>query len=92
MTLLQVLEFVAEFRQNDPATPIVLMGYLNSVMRMGEVTYAGAAQEAGVDGLIMVNLPPEEAGLLKQELQMRDQNLIFLIAPTTTRRASAKDS
>jgi len=84
VTLKHVLDFVREFRRTDPATPVVLMGYLNSVLRMGEEAYAQAAQEAGVDGLIMVNLPPEEAGELHTQLRARDQDIIFLIAPTTT--------
>ena len=84
VTLTQVLEMVREFRNQDQDTPIVLMGYLNSVLRMGERAYATAAQEAGVDGLIMVNLPPEEAGVLQPELVQHQQNLIFLVAPTTT--------
>lgn len=90
VTLLQVLKQVAEFRKDDTTTPIVLMGYLNSVLRMGEAIYAEAALKAGVDGLIMVNLPPEEAGLLQSELQARDQNLIFLVAPTTTSERTQK--
>lgn len=84
ITLHHVLDYVAEFRQTDTKTPIVLMGYLNSILRMGEANYAQAAQKAGVDGLIMVNLPPEEAGVLRAELQAHDQDVIFLIAPTTT--------
>jgi len=84
VTLSQVLDMVREFRNQDKETPIVLMGYLNSVLRMGEHSYAAAAQDAGVDGLIMVNLPPEEADLLQKELLQHRQNLIFLVAPTTT--------
>ncbi len=84
VTLRHVLEMVREFRSKDTQTPVVLMGYLNSVLRMGEAEYAQAAQQVGVDGLIMVNLPPEEATSLRQELGSRDQNLIFLVAPTTT--------
>lgn len=86
VTLIQVLDMVREFRSQDKQTPIVLMGYLNSVLRMGERSYAAAAQEAGVDGLIMVNLPPEEADLLQSELLQHQQNLIFLVAPTTTQK------
>jgi len=84
VTLTQVLGMVSEFRKQDRETPIVLMGYLNSVLRMGEHAYAAAAQQAGVDGLIMVNLPPEEASFLQSELSQHQQNLIFLVAPTTT--------
>ncbi|HEY5647020.1 MAG TPA: tryptophan synthase subunit alpha [Pseudomonadales bacterium] len=78
------LEMVRRFREQDDATPIVLMGYLNSVLAMGEEAFAAAAAAAGVDGLIMVNLPPEEAQRLKAALDAVDINLIFLVAPTTT--------
>ena len=60
------------------------MGDLNSVLAMGPESFAQAAADAGVDGLIMVNLPPEEAGPLKAALDARGLNLIFLAAPTTT--------
>ncbi len=90
VTLLQVLEMVREFRTSDSTTPVVLMGYLNSVLRMGELEYAIGAENAGVDGLIMVNLPPEEAELLRAELAARAQNLIFLVAPTTTATRAQK--
>jgi tryptophan synthase alpha chain len=78
------LDMVGQFRASDTATPVVLMGYLNSVLAMGERTFAEAAAEVGVDGLIMVNLPPEEAASLKAALADRDIDLIFLVAPTTT--------
>ena len=84
ITLVRVLGMVAEFRQTDPVTPIILMGYLNSILAMGERLFAEAAAAAGVDGLIVVNLPPEEAESLRAELQSRDMELIFLAAPTTT--------
>jgi len=90
VTLKHVLDFVRDFRRTDLATPVVLMGYLNSVLRMGEKVYAKAAQEAGVDGLIMVNLPPEEAGVLHTQLKAHDQDIIFLIAPTTTEQRAQK--
>lgn len=84
MTLRGCLKLVADFRKKDAKTPLVLMGYLNSVMAMGFAAFAGAAAEAGVDGLILVNLPPEEAQDLKSELALRNIDLIFLVAPTTT--------
>lgn len=84
MTLRGCLDIVTEFRASDPDTPVVLMGYLNSVLAMGEEPFAAAAAEAGVDGLIMVNLPPEEAGSLESALRRHDIRLIFLVAPTTT--------
>ena len=78
------LDLVRRFREADETTPLVLMGYLNSILAMGERAFADAASAAGVDGLIMVNLPPEEAGELKQALTEQDMALIFLVAPTTT--------
>lgn len=88
-TLRAVLEMVARFRQDDDVTPVVLMGYLNSVLAMGAAAFADAAARAGVDGLIMVNLPPEEAGELQGLLQDRNVDLIFLVAPTTTPERAA---
>jgi tryptophan synthase alpha chain len=78
------LDLVRRFRERDDTTPLVLMGYLNSILAMGERAFADAASAAGVDGLIMVNLPPEEARELKQALTANDIALIFLVAPTTT--------
>jgi tryptophan synthase alpha chain len=83
-TLRKVLDLVAEFRRTDEQTPIVLMGYLNSVLAMGSEPFAQRAQQAGVDGLIMVNLPPEEAGELKSALDKASISLILLVSPTTT--------
>ncbi len=82
VTLLRVLDMVREFRKGDTQTPIILMGYLNSVLAMQD--FAAQAATAGADGLIMVNLPPEEADELQQELAAHGLDLIFLIAPTTT--------
>jgi tryptophan synthase alpha chain len=83
-TLALCLDMVREFRESNQTTPVVLMGYLNSVLAMGEETFAEAAAAAGVDGLIMVNLPPEEADVLRPALKTRGIDLIFLVAPTTT--------
>ncbi len=83
-TLARCLDMVREFRRDDAATPVVLMGYLNSVLAMGPEAFAAAAADAGADGLIMVNLPPEEAPALKQALAACGLDLIFLLAPTTT--------
>jgi tryptophan synthase alpha chain len=84
MTLRGCFALVEEFRRDDAETPIVLMGYLNSVLAMGCERFAAAAAAAGVDGLIMVNLPPEEAAELKPALERVGISLIFLVAPTTT--------
>ncbi|MCC5886204.1 MAG: tryptophan synthase subunit alpha [Gammaproteobacteria bacterium] len=82
--LRDVLDMVVTFRERDTRTAVVLMGYLNSVEAMGYQRFADAAAEAGVDGVILVNLPPEEADDLRQALHGRGVDLIFLLAPTTT--------
>lgn len=84
MTLSGCLDMVRSFRAEDAETPVVLMGYLNSVLAMGSERFAAAAAQAGVDGLIMVNLPPEEAAELRAALDRHGIRLIFLVAPTTT--------
>ena len=82
-SLRDVLAMVAEFRQRDTGTPVVLMGYLNPVEVMGYETFAKAAAEAGVDGVLSVDLPPEEAHDLLVALRGYDVDPIFLLAPTT---------
>lgn len=84
VSLTDVLGMVAEFRQDDNETPIVLMGYANPVEVMGYQKFAQAAQVAGVDGLIIVDLPPEEGEDLVSELRAHDIDMIFLLAPTST--------
>lgn len=84
VTLAGVLGMATEFRRDDADTPIVLMGYLNSIMRMGYETFAERAAEAGIDGAIIVNLPPEEAVAAREAFRARALDLVFLAAPTTT--------
>ena len=84
MTLRGVLDAVSEFRQNDQHTPIVLMGYLNPVIAMGEVAFCDACQASGVDGLLIVDMPPEEEDSLVRAAKIRNLDLIYLAAPTTT--------
>ena len=84
VTLSDVLDMVCAFRQQDNETPIVLMGYLNPVERMGYAGFATRAAEAGVDGLLTVDLPPEEARPLHDALQAVAIDSIFLLAPTTS--------
>ncbi len=79
-----ILDMVAEFRHVDSATPVVLMGYDNPVEHMGYAKFAAAAHSAGVDGLLTVDLPPEEAGELSAVLAEHNIDPVFLIAPTTT--------
>lgn len=83
-TLLRVLEMVAEFRRDDDATPVVLMGYLNPIERMGLESFADRAREAGVDGVLIVDLPVEEAPERVPPLQARGLDCIFLVAPTSS--------
>jgi tryptophan synthase alpha chain len=74
---------VSEFRTKDNVTPIVLMGYLNPVEVMGYERFARAAAAAGVDGVLTVDLPPEEASGLKRALHPHRLDAIFLLAPTS---------
>jgi tryptophan synthase alpha chain len=84
VSLNQVLRMVTEFRRNDPDTPLVLMGYLNPIEAMGYGRFARAAAEAGVDGVLTVDLPPEEAHDLLAGLNETGLSPIFLLAPTST--------
>jgi len=82
--LVDVLEAVRVFRLTDDQTPVVLMGYLNPIERMGAEHFALAARAAGVDGVLVVDLPPEEADALLPLLRAQEIDLIFLLAPTST--------
>jgi len=84
ISLHDVFAMVKEFREVDPETPVVLMGYLNPIEVMGYDRFAEQANEAGVDGVLTVDLPPEEASEFVAELAKYDLDPIFLIAPTTT--------
>jgi len=84
VTLRKVLRFVAEFRKKNFSTPVVLMGYANPVEALGYAQFAGEAKAAGVDGVLIVDLPPEEGSDLVAELMRCGIDAIFLIAPTTT--------
>jgi len=84
VSLRDVLGMVKEFRLKDASTPIVLMGYLNPVEVMGYEIFADAAADAGADGLILVDLPPEEGADLVAALKARQIDPIFLLAPTST--------
>ncbi len=84
MTLTGVLEIAQQFRARHADTPLVLMGYLNPLERMGYAKFAERAAAAGVDGVLVVDMPPEEAPDLRRELSERSLDLVFLLAPTTT--------
>jgi tryptophan synthase alpha chain len=78
-----VFDTVREFRRDDAQTPVVLMGYLNPVEVRGAERYAREAVAAGVDGVLLVDLPPEEAGSVRAAFAAQGLALISLAAPTT---------
>jgi tryptophan synthase alpha chain len=84
----QVLDFVRAFRVKNSTTPVVLMGYANPVERYeqlhGDDSFARAAAEAGVDGVLIVDYPPEECEGFASRLKAQGLDLIFLLAPTST--------
>ncbi len=82
-TLRSTLELVRAFRREDDATPVILMGYLNPLLSLGLERFAREARNAGVDGLICVDCPPEEADDLADALEAEDLALIRLATPTT---------
>jgi len=84
MTLDQVFAQVSEFRQRDADTPVVLMGYMNPVERRGLEKFSGQAAQAGVDGLLIVDCPSDEAVDTTKAFSKQDLHQIFLVAPTTT--------
>mgnify|MGYP000734080947 CR=1 FL=1 len=84
VSLVQVIGMVREFRRRDTATPVVLMGYLNPVEVMGYERFARDAAAAGVDGVLTVDMPPEEADDLAHALKAHALDPVFLIAPTST--------
>ena len=84
VSLKDVIGYVAEFRKTNAGTPVVLMGYGNPIEAMGEERFADAAKAAGVDGVLVVDYPPEEAKDMVALLDSRGLDTIFLLSPTTT--------
>lgn len=82
-TLAGTLGLVREFRAGDQATPVVLMGYLNPILSYGAERFAADAAAAGVDGIIAVDMPPEEAEVLAPHAAAHGLDIIRLVAPTT---------
>lgn len=82
--LRDVLDYVQQFRQRDSDTPVVLMGYANPIERMGVDAFIDAASQAGVDGVLVVDYPPEESELFAKKMKKQDLDAIFLLAPTST--------
>ena len=84
MSLRRTLEIAIEFRKTNQTTPVVLMGYLNPIEAMGYEDFANAAQRADIDGVLTVDLPPEEGMECSALLKARDIDPIFLLAPNST--------
>lgn len=89
-TLHGILRTVETFRLDNKYTPVVLMGYMNPIERFGLSAFPQAASEAGVDGLLLVDCPPEERGELGRAMQAANLDGICLVAPTTTRERVEK--
>jgi tryptophan synthase alpha chain len=84
VSLDDVLEMVRRFREKDSETPVILMGYLNPIEVMGYDSFAVAAQQAGLDGALIVDVPPEEGNALVAKLKAQGLDLVYLLAPTST--------
>ncbi len=84
VSLRTVLADVKRFREKDDRTPVVLMGYANPIERMGADAFAVAAKEAGVDGVLVVDYPPEESVAFAEKMRAAGVDPIFLLAPTST--------
>lgn len=82
--LRDVIGMVRDFRRTDARTPIVLMGYANPIEAMGRPAFVAAASDAGVDGLIVVDYPPEECADFVADVRAHGMDMIFLLAPTST--------
>jgi tryptophan synthase alpha chain len=83
MGLRKVLAMVRDFRETNQTTPIVLMGYANPIEAMGAAQFVELAKEAGVDGVLTVDYPPEECADFNQQLAQAGIDSIFLLSPTT---------
>jgi tryptophan synthase alpha chain len=81
-----VLAMVKDFRQGDAQTPVVLMGYANPIEAMGTEKFAASAKAAGIDGVIVVDYPPEECLEFSALMKRNDIDPIFLLAPTSTKK------
>ena len=86
ISLENVLEIVAEFRKTDTETPVVLMGYANPIEAIGRQKFSARAKECGVDGVLVVDYPPEECEEWLENLELNRMDAIFLLSPTTPER------
>ena len=90
VTLHQVLDMVREFRTRNSSTPVILMGYLNPIEVWGYTDFAAAAADAGVDGVLTVDMPPEESGELVSALRAHDIDAMLALAEKGCRELHAK--
>ena len=86
----KVLKIISEFRLGNTTTPVVLMGYLNPIEFFGYQAFSDAAKEAGVDGILLVDLTPEEATDVVECFRKNEIDLIYLLSPTTTPERAKK--
>jgi tryptophan synthase alpha chain len=84
ISLTDCFNYVREFRKKDASTPVVLMGYANPIERIGPSEFIRQAKDAGADGAIVVDYPPEECEAFAREMKANDLDVIFLLAPTST--------
>jgi len=84
VSLLNCLDWVKTFRETDNQTPVVLMGYANPIERMGVAAFVAKASQVGVDGVLVVDYPPEESEAFASALREHDLDPIFLLAPTSS--------
>ncbi len=84
VSLVDVLAYVSEFRKTNQTTPVVLMGYANPIERMGMKEFASQAKAAGVDGVLVVDYPPEESATLVETMDAADIDVIYLLSPTSS--------
>lgn len=85
-----VFRYVREFRQTNQTTPVVLMGYANPIERIGPDAFIAQSVEAGADGAIVVDYPPEECEAFAEKMRAHGLDLIFLLAPTSTEERIAQ--
>ena len=90
MSLRRTLDLVKRFRQEDSETPVVVMGYLNPIEAMGYQPFADEAAKSGVDGVLTVDMPPEESSDLLGILDLAGIDPIFLLAPNSTEKRIRK--
>lgn len=90
VSLHDIFRYVRQFREDDKETPVVLMGYANPVERMGAETFVQEAHRCGIDGVLIVDYPPEECEDFASLMKKHEMDTIFLLAPTSTEQRIEK--